>query len=70
MIKLTLRNGDKTENVEFPCSEKRLAEVEELLHLDSIPLIEEVLYPKQLSSIMFFTSFCFLFDFQISKTLS
>ncbi len=51
MIKLTLRNGDKTENVEFPCSEKRLAEVEELLHLDSIPLIEEVLYPKQLSSV-------------------
>lgn len=51
MITVVLKNGEKKEAVEFPCSEKTLADVEERLEYDSIPFVDEILSPKQLSAV-------------------
>lgn len=51
MITVVLKNGDRKETVEFPCSERILAVTEERLGNDGSPFVDEILSPKHLSAI-------------------
>lgn len=51
MITVVLKNGNRKETVEFPCSERILAVTEERLENDGSPFVDEILSPKHLSAI-------------------